>query len=68
MSDVERKYLIWSVEHGAWWKPNSMGYTHRRIEAGIYSEEEAMEICDKANIGRETPHEVMLPIWQVKND
>jgi hypothetical protein len=44
-----RKYLIWSIEHKAWWKPNSLGYTCYYTEAGKYSLEEAEEICQGAN-------------------
>ena len=35
-------YLIWSNEHGAWWRPNAAGYTMRIEEAGRYSREEAI--------------------------
>lgn len=31
------KYLIWSFEHNAWWKPNEMGYTENIVLAGRYS-------------------------------
>lgn len=42
-------YLIWSHEHGAWWKPARWGYTHDVTKAGRYSESEAQGICDNAN-------------------
>ena len=29
-------YLIWTHEHGMWWKPNSLGYTDKVEEAGRY--------------------------------
>lgn len=32
-----------------WWKPNRRGYTIVREEAGVYSFEEATEICESAN-------------------
>lgn len=31
----EQKWLIWSNEHGAWWRPKSLGYTRIIGEAGI---------------------------------
>lgn len=42
-------YKIWSIEHGAWWKPNSKGYTPNLDEAGFYSYKEAKSIVDGAN-------------------
>ena len=41
--------LIWSEEHGAWWKPGRMGYTRSIRDAGRYSLAEAMEIVSSAN-------------------
>lgn len=38
------KALIWSGEHGAWWRPNSAGYTSHREAAGVYEIEEARRI------------------------
>lgn len=54
--------LIWSLEHGAWWRPGEWGYTRDRSEAGIYSLERATEICLRANIvtGNQ-PNEAMVP-------
>lgn len=46
----EKKYHVWSLEHAAWWKPNSMGYTHKIEEAGKYYLEEAESICASANL------------------
>ena len=66
MSDCERKYLIWSIEHNAWWAPNWNGYTAKRGNAGIYSEAEAFEISDRENEGTNEPYEALVPIWQVK--
>lgn len=59
------KYLIWSNEHLAYWKPASGGYTHYRWEAGEYSEREAIAICHQANKFQkefEPPNETMLPV------
>lgn len=38
------RYMIWSHEHGAWWMPNSSGYTSDAAQAGRYSYDEAAEI------------------------
>lgn len=35
------EYVIWSHEHHAWWKPDSLGYTPNLHEAGHYSREDA---------------------------
>lgn len=43
------KYLIWSIEHKAWWRPNSFGYTRTLSEAGRYEEEKARLIVNRAN-------------------
>jgi hypothetical protein len=39
------KFLIWSIEHKKWWRPNGMGYTPTFSEAGRFSLENAVEIC-----------------------
>lgn len=44
-----RVFLVWSEEHGAWWRPGHMGYTQSIREAGRYSLQEAADICAKAN-------------------
>lgn len=59
------KFLIWSMEHNAWWMPNERGYTPSREEAGRYSFEEACKIVKAANIGlsrgyQKNPHEAMI--------
>lgn len=56
-------YLIWSIEHKAWWKPNHRGYTQKREEAGFYENDEAYEILEGANIGdKDIPNEAMIPV------
>jgi len=44
------KVLIWSIEHGMYWKPFSNGYTVGLCEAGLYNRKEANKICKKANL------------------
>lgn len=57
-------YLIWSNEHGAWWRPNSCGYTGDMWEAGRYTKEKATDVCQKAANGWRDgtlPPEVTVP-------
>lgn len=42
-------YLIWSNEHQAWWRAESRGYTTLLQQAGRYSFDEAITICNGAN-------------------
>lgn len=42
-------YLVWSFEHGRWWRPGERGYTPNFEEAGRYTLEQAQKICAKAN-------------------
>lgn len=45
------EYLIWSHEHGAWWRPAESGYTVHVDAAGRYSRGEALAICHDARSG-----------------
>lgn len=49
MEKAEEKYLIWSVEHGAWWAKNKNGYVASFDTAGQYSKEDAFKISARAN-------------------
>jgi hypothetical protein len=49
MTEEKELYLIWSEEHGAWWGPDSSGYTRSLFEAGRYRPEEAHCIVERAN-------------------
>ncbi|MEV6035994.1 hypothetical protein AB0L65_32905 [Nonomuraea sp. NPDC052116] len=67
MRDIQeppvKVWLVWSNEHGAWWKPNRRGYTGDIWQAGRYTETEAAEICRKAAYGwrgGSPPPEVMV--------
>jgi hypothetical protein len=58
----ERKYLIWSLEHRAWWRANSHGYVKKREQAGEYTLSEAIGIVTSANIRcGDVPMEAMIP-------
>ena len=43
------QYLIWSFQKSAWWKPMKRGYTQYVKDAGVYTLEAAIEICNDAN-------------------
>ena len=58
------EYLIWSVEHDAWWRPLWNGYTRVLAEAGHYSKHEAERIVRQANII--SFNEAMIPIECMK--
>lgn len=62
-----QKFFIWSHEHDGWWRPNHCGYTAKLSEAGQYSFEEALKICDQANFfnlekGVASINESMVPL------
>lgn len=57
------KYLIWSNEHQAWWRPNSQGYTVHLEAAGRYDSGEAIEIASTGRDGwfeGEPPPEIAI--------
>lgn len=56
---MSEQFLIWSLEHGAWWRNNAMGYTHALNEAGRYNLAETDKILDRANF--KTTHECAIP-------
>ena len=54
-------YLIWSNEHGAWWRADRAGYTTSLAQAGRYGRGEAIDICAFSRDGytaRSEPDEV----------
>jgi hypothetical protein len=42
-------FVIWSIEHEAWWRPGWAGYTCKLAEAGRYDQAEADAILARAN-------------------
>lgn len=56
-----RNYLIWSEEHGAWWREASSGYTRSLLEAGRYSQEQAIAFVGHANKYSEKLMEIAFP-------
>ena len=63
---MNQEYLIWSIEHGAWWGPQWRGYTQDLSAAGIYSRIEAEAILRQANLVR--TNECMIPVACVTRD
>jgi hypothetical protein len=61
----KREWIIWSIEHTAWWAPAERGYTKDRTEAGCYTYEQALAILRGANMGldpEDPPSEAMVKI------
>jgi hypothetical protein len=62
----EEQFYIWSMEHTAWWRANSNGYTTSIDEAGKYSRAECDKLLFHANWGsfktKTAPHEAMIPV------
>lgn len=55
------KYLIWSNQKNKWWSSCRRGYTKSIDEAGRYSEEEAVSICNDANYNWDTGYFRKIP-------
>jgi hypothetical protein len=62
----EPLFLIWSIEHNAWWRPERCGYTLRAAEAGRYPVSEANLIVTLAN--RFAFNECIVPLECVEVD
>lgn len=43
-------YVIWSIEHDAWWAPGELGYVRDRSSAGLYEASRARAILRRANV------------------
>ena len=62
MLEDEPQYLIWSMEHNAWWAPHRRGYSETWGDAGRYTRDEAVAIVEDANGGGRLCHEAMIPL------
>lgn len=58
------RYLIWSNEHRAWWRPNARGYTTFIESAGRYSRDEAIKHSSARDQHRGEP----MPELPVRED
>lgn len=56
-------FVIWSIEHTAWWRPEEMGYSTNVQEAGLYPEEDTKRILARAN--RRSFNECAIPVEMV---
>lgn len=60
---MSEMWLIWSLEHAAWWNPNGVGYCVKRSDAGRFTLEVARELVRLANLqvgDGEEPQEAMI--------
>jgi len=55
-----KRFVIWSIEHQAWWAPAERGYVETVADAGLYTRERAEAIVRDANIVHF--HECMIPV------
>lgn len=53
---LESGWLVWSNEHGAWWRADRSGYTGSITEAGRYTFDEAVR-----SMGPKVRPEAMVP-------
>lgn len=55
-------WLVWSMQHGMYWRPQWNGYTHVKEEAGRYRYSEAAAIVRQGNYGAppDKPNEAMI--------
>src|SRR5438105_12624457 len=60
MDTTNDTYVIWSIEHTAWWRPGQWGYADTLAGAGRYSRADAETIVARANI--RAFHECMIPV------
>lgn len=58
---MDTEFLIWSIEHTAWWAPARLGYTTAVQQAGRYTREEADQIVEDAN-HHGVLHECKIPV------
>ena len=53
------QFVIYNFERRMYWKENERGYSHDIKGAGLYTLDQAIEICENANIF--SLEEAMLP-------
>ena len=46
---MQKLFVI--IKNGHYWRPDSCGYTSSSLSAGLYTEQEAKEICDHPRSG-----------------
>jgi hypothetical protein len=61
----DRQCLIWSFEHGQWWRDNCDGYTSDIAEAGRYTLQKAVQLCQNALWSDPLQHgEAIVPLME----
>lgn len=55
-------YLIWSNQHGLWWRAAKRGYTDNIEEAGRYDVAEAKDIVAVATVNGQIKHQRVDPV------
>lgn len=55
-------FLIWSNEHGMWWRPARRGYTASIEEAGRYARADAEQIVAGATCDGQLVHDRTDPV------
>jgi len=43
------RFVIWSIEHQAWWRADWLGYTDTLMQAGLYDETDTRAVLERAN-------------------
>lgn len=66
--DAGAQCLIWSNQHGAWWRPCRRGYTGVIEEAGRYNADEARRIVADATLHGKLVHQRTDPVTGVGYD
>jgi hypothetical protein len=53
-------WVVWSIEHDAWWRPGERGYTRELLLAGIYTKADAERHARNPENERAMPLRVAL--------
>ena len=57
---MNERYVIWSIEHKAWWRAEWLGYAETLGDAGLYDESAARKVLERANVVK--VNEVAIPV------
>jgi hypothetical protein len=60
------EFRIWSTAYGQWLKPESKGYTPNLLEAGLFPQSRAIEICSEAGLNEQgVPEKTLVPAGEL---